>query len=268
MAAGVYAGDPRQLSAREAFPRLAVEGSILFAKRERRPLWSLRAGLGSLPEALAQKLGGRVRLGAPVTQLSPAWSVNGEPFEAALLAVPAAQAAALARPFSPRFAEVLAQLRSAPVTLVHLGFPQEELPRGFGLIDAEGALHATGTLLPSSMLPGRAPEGKALATAVCGGALHPDRAALPDAALVDGVLGDLRRLLGVRRDPDYVRVVRHAEAIPQYAPGHGERVRAARALLAEFPRIEVAGAAWDGVSVPDVARSGAAAAARLISRAA
>jgi len=51
---------------------------------------------------------------------------------------------------------------------------------------------------------------------------------------------------------------------PQYAPGHRQRVREARELVADLPRLELAGAAWDGVGVPDVARSGAEAAARLV----
>ena len=180
-----------------------------------------------------------------------------------LLAVPAAAAAELTKAFAPKFAEAARALRSAPVTVVHLGLRQDGIPRGFGMIDADGTLHGIGTLLPSSMLPGRAPEGRALVTAICGGARHPERAALPDRELVAGVVADLRVAWGIREDPEYVRVVRWENAIPQYAPGHRDRVREARALLSGFPGIELAGAAWDGVSVPDVARSGAAAAARL-----
>ena len=121
-----------------------------------------------------------------------------------------------------------------------------------------------GMLLPGSMLPGRAPEGRALVTAICGGARHPERAALDDRELVAGVVRDLRSTWGVSDAPDYVRIVRWPEAIPQYAPGHRDRVREARDLLVRCRRLELAGAAWDGVGVPDVARSGAAAAARLI----
>ncbi len=265
MAAGVYAGDPALLSARDAFPSLAESGSLLGALFRRRPgIWSLQRGLGSLPSALAASLGDRLRLGTPAMQLEPSWTVNGERFDAAVLALPAPAAAALARSFAPALAGSLQQFRAAPVALVHLGFAHGALPRGFGLIDADGALHALGTLLPSSMLSGRAPEGKVLATAVCGGALHPERAALPDTQLAEAVLGDLRRLLGLRRDPEYLRIVRHPAAIPQYAPGHRDRVQAARALSSSFPRLELAGASYDGVSVPDVANSGAAAAARLL----
>jgi len=46
-----------------------------------------------------------------------------------------------------------------------------------------------------------------------------------------------------------VRVVRHQEAIPQYAPGHRDRVREARESLSAFSRIELAGAAWATASL-------------------
>ena len=277
MSAGVYAGDPDALSARDAFPSLGAlgeKGSLIVNafRREKTPkaaktgIWTLRRGLGSLPEAVAGSLGARVRTGARVTKLSRAgngWDVEGERFDSVILAVPALAAAELTRGFAPKFAEAAHGLRCAPVTIVHLGLPQQALPRGFGMLDADGTLHGVGILLPGSMLPGRAPEGRTLVTAICGGARHPERAALPDRDLVAGLMGDLRSAWGVREQPEYVRVVRWERAIPQYEPGHRERVREARALLAGAGAIEVAGAAWDGVSVPDVSRSGAAAASRL-----
>ncbi len=240
-----------------------------MSKPPRTGLWSLRRGLGSLPAAATEKLGARVRLGSEVTRLAPSqggWKVDDGGFDAVVLAIPAAAAASLCKPFAPRFAEAVADLRAAAVTLLHLGFPQSEVPRGFGMIDADGALHGIGTLFPSSMLPGRAPEGKALVTAICGGARHPERARLPDAELVSFVRAELLSTLGIRSEPSYLRVVRHEAAIPQYAPGHRDRVQAARTALSSLPRIELAGAAFDGVGVPDVARSGAAAAQRILER--
>jgi oxygen-dependent protoporphyrinogen oxidase len=274
MSAGVYAGDPASLSARDAFPSLgalAEKGSLIVnalrrPKAARSGIWTLRSGLGTLPEGLARALGPRIHLGARVSRLEPAqgaWSVEGERFDGVILAVPAAAAAALTATFAPDFAELALQLRSAPITVVHLGVRRDGLPRGFGMIDADGTLHGVGTLFPSSMLPGRAPEGRVLVTAICGGARHPERAALSDGELVTALLRELRSLWGVRDEAEYVRVVRWSAAIPQYAPGHREQVRRARELLARFPRLELAGAAYDGVGVPDVARSGAQAAARL-----
>ncbi|TMB16344.1 MAG: hypothetical protein E6J65_20355 [Deltaproteobacteria bacterium] len=245
MSAGVYAGDPALLSARDAFPSLGAlaERGSLIVNAFRRPeaprsgIWTLRRGLGTLAGALVLALGGRVRLGARVGQLSPAqggWSVQGERFEGVVLAVPAAAAADLTHGFAPKFADAARRFQSAPVTVVHLGLRQGGLPRGFGMIDADG------------------------------GARHPERAALADGALVGALMADLRATWGVRDAPEYVRVVRWEAAIPQYAPGHRQRVREARELVADLPRLELAGAAWDGVGVPDVARSGSEAAARLV----
>jgi oxygen-dependent protoporphyrinogen oxidase len=263
LSSGVYAGDPARLSALTAFPTLA-KGSLLLRRGKRPPIWSLRDGLGSLPRALAAKLGDRLRAGTPVTRLEPAvkgWTVDGVAFDAVVLAVPASAAARLL----PRLAGQLALLKTAPVTLVHLGFPERELPRGFGLLDASDSLRFLGALLPSSMLPGRAPPGSALLTAICGGARHPELASLPDAELTAAVREDTRRALGARSEPHYQRIVRYSEGISQYEVGHAQRVQTLRELTRELPPLELAGAAYDGVSVPDVARSGAAAAIRLLS---
>ena len=273
LAAGVYAGDPALLSARDAFPSLgaiAARGSLLLGSRgapPRTPTWSLRGGLGSLADAAARILGGRIRLGARVASLrarAGGFLVGGESFDAAVVAVPAGAAAALLEETAPAFAQAMDGETSATVSVVHLGFPASDLPRGFGIIDADGSLNALGTLFPSSMLPGRAPEGFALATAIVGGATHPERAQPPDNELVGNVVSDLRRLLGVRSRPVYRRIVRWAEGIPQVAPGHRERIAAARAALAGFPRLAVAGAAYDGVSVPEVIASGARAGLQVI----
>ena len=274
MAAGVYAGDPTALSARDAFPRLgeaAAKGSLLaqafrHGNKPRTELWNLRRGLGSLPLALADGLGARLRLGVQVSRVAPGWQVDGERFDAVVLAVPAGATASLCRPFAPRFSDALATFHAAPVTVLHLGFPQAEVPRGFGMLDADGSLHTVGMLFPSSMLPHRAPDGQALVTALCGGARHPKRAALAEADLLAAVRADLRATLGIRCAPSYMRFVRWPEAIPQVEPGHRERVLGARALLADFPGIALAGAAWDGVGVPDVSASGVAAARSILSR--
>jgi oxygen-dependent protoporphyrinogen oxidase len=263
LSSGVYAGDPKRLSALSAFPTLS-KGSLLLRRGKRPPIWSLRDGLGSLPAALAAKLGERVRAGTPVTRLEPAakgWTVDGVAFDKVVLAVPASAAATLL----PRLAEKLSGLRTAPVTLLHLGFPEHELPRGFGLLDASDSLRFLGALLPSSMLPGRAPQGFALLTAICGGARHPELASLPDEALEEAVREDVKRALGAGSEPHYRRIVRYSEGISQYEVGHAQRVQSLRELARELPPLELAGAAYDGVSVPDVARSGAAAALRLLS---
>jgi protoporphyrinogen/coproporphyrinogen III oxidase len=119
---GVYAGDPRQLSARAAFARfwaaeqragsivrgmLAGGGTRRTGKRQRRELFSFRNGLQRWPQAIADFLGPeRLWLHAQAVELRPAvegWQViierNGQtmPLQVAqvILAVPAAVASQL-----------------------------------------------------------------------------------------------------------------------------------------------------------------------------
>src|SRR5439155_4626398 len=126
LAAGVYAGDPDRLSARDAFPSLTARRS-LFARRPRSRLWNLRRGLGSLPIAAAEKL--RVRLRAPVERLQPGWNVEGEKFDAVVLAIPASRAAWLTRGFSPPLAQALPTFVIQPPHIVPFGITHQRTPR-------------------------------------------------------------------------------------------------------------------------------------------
>ncbi len=60
------------------------------------------------------------------------------------------------------------------------------------------------------------------------------------------------------------RVVRWGGGLPQYAVGHLDLVARVRAGVARWPGLAVAGAAYDGVGVPAVARSGREAAALVV----
>ena len=96
---GIYAGDPRLLSVRACFPRLAAfeeqHGSVLkgFARaaKQRRAdarargetppkpgkLWSLAGGLGSLIDTLQGRLGARLRTGVNVRRIARADAAAG-----------------------------------------------------------------------------------------------------------------------------------------------------------------------------------------------
>ena len=85
-----------------------------------------------------------------------------------------------------------------------------------------------------------------------------------DTELVRLVLGQLTALAGIRSAPIAHRVTRWGGALPQYAPGHLERVRRIRADVGRVPGLAVCGAAFDGVGVPACIRSGYAAAAQVV----
>jgi oxygen-dependent protoporphyrinogen oxidase len=87
-----------------------------------------------------------------------------------------------------------------------------------------------------------------------------------DADLVAAARVDLAALTGVDAAPVDTRVSRWGGALPQYAPGHVDRVRRVREAVDAVPGLAVAGAAYEGVGIPACLRSGYAAATHLSSQ--
>jgi len=84
---------------------------------------------------------------------------------------------------------------------------------------------------------------------------------LDDADLTAAVLDDLDRQIGLDGQPSEVRITRWWRALPQYAPGHVERIDAVLARLAGgAPGIHLAGAAYKGLGIPACIAQGQAAA--------
>jgi oxygen-dependent protoporphyrinogen oxidase len=84
-----------------------------------------------------------------------------------------------------------------------------------------------------------------------GGARTPEFARLADDQLIDRVRSDLQDILGLRADPDFVRIFRHERAIPQYVVGHANRLEAINERVAQFPGLVLTGNAFKGVSLND-----------------
>jgi protoporphyrinogen/coproporphyrinogen III oxidase len=78
-----------------------------------------------------------------------------------------------------------------------------------------------------------------------------------DVELAGVLAAELSEATGIRARPLATSVVRWGGGLPQYAPGHLDRVAGVRAALPRY--LAVAGAAWDGVGIPACLRSGRAA---------
>ncbi len=295
LASGVYAGDPRALSARDAFPRLTsllehsssfFVGALRRSVSRRGPkgdgdrpasLWIPARGMGALAQALAEELGSAVRVGTRVERLDLGGPSGGYRIElggrsvqvdGVICALPPREAALLLSPLAAG-AQELSLIRSSPMAVIHLGYRAEDLarkPSGFGVLDGDGSLVVAGVLFPSSLFAGRAPEGHVLFTCLLGGLLHPGLLDLDDAGLAALCRADLRKLFGVTAQPVFERVARWNEAVPQPELGHRERLARVRAALAALPALELAGAAYDGVAVEQVLQGGERAAERLLGR--
>ncbi len=285
---GVYAGDPAQLSAAEAFPKLyeleTVYGSLFkgviqqaIAKKRRREkltqriLFSFKHGMQTLPDRMAEKCGTRIKLNQAVCAINAkpdgSWLINSEPFTDVLLTLPAHSQSRIDAPFDLTF---LDNIQYPAVTSLSLGFDRRQIAHaldGFGFLAPACEKRFTlGVLFPSSVFEQRAPEGKVLLTAFIGGARHPERALLPQMELVDQVLSDFKDLLGLHGTPCFHHLTVWPASIPQYGIGYEKYKNALTAIEKRHSGIYFAGNYRDGISIAQALKSGRDAAERIASR--
>ena len=279
---GIFAGDGMRLSAAASFPRLKRweqnNGSLFLgalAERLRgkgnpkspvRGLLAFQKGLETLPRTLAAGLGSRLRTKTPVIKLirfGNSWTVRtmDEELPAArvVIATPAGEAARLVDSFAPAAARALAAIPYPPLAVLHLSWPAAAFartPDGFGQLTVPHAgRRILGALYTSSLFPDRAPEGQVLMTIFVGGARDPEAPSLSDSELTSIAVRDVNATLGVRKDPQIVRVTRYLTALPQYDMGHEARMKTLAEAEQGWPGLVFLGNYRGGVSVGDVVKN-------------
>jgi len=292
---GIYAGDPDRLSARHAMPMLfhaeRRHGSVLLGglreSRARagvvrhRGITSFREGLATLPNQMAEALGGRVRLRTRVTTVQrhgDGWQVGVEDAEcrpaqvecdAVCYAGPAHALHGIDLPWEIRQAlQPIERIEHPPVATLALGFPRHAVTHpldGFGMLcPAVEGRTILGAIFSSSLFPGRAPEGQVLITCFLGGQRMPEIGRMSTDSVLPLVLADLRALLGVRGAPTLVQHQVWSQAIPQYALGHERVVGAALRIESEHPGLYLGGQWRGGVSLGDCLAQGQQLATRIV----
>lgn len=284
LAQGVYAGDPRALSAASAFPQLVEleqrHGGLLRGLRSQRaraqaqgrgdatPLWTLRSGMQSLPEAVLARTPVEKHLGTSARALLRAdksWRVELERgdalhADAVVLATEPGHAAALVTASVPELARELEAITCPPVAVVGLGYgaqAQGRVPRGFGaLIGRDQGLRSLGCLFEGHMFAGRNPADGLLVRVLLGGALDPGIGRLGEAEIARIAREEMARLLGLSEPPRSEQVRLWPRAIPQYELGHAERCARIAQIVERSFGLELAGTACGGVSFPRAAATG------------
>jgi oxygen-dependent protoporphyrinogen oxidase len=285
---GVYAGRAELLSLQATVPGLAhqlvTRGSLIeaaraaavAAPRSSGPVFgTVRGGLGKLAESVAAASKAQIRTGETVREVhrtengfrlvcGPVPYPTALDAEALVVAVPAAPAARMLRTVAPNASAELSTVDYASIAIVTLAYPSSvELPAGSGmLVPAVEGRTVKGLTFCGQKWPHLA-GGPVLVRASVG--RYRDTAVLQrdDAELAALAAADVRALTGVEAAPIEHRVTRWGGALPQYAPGHPERVRRALDAVAAVPGLAVAGAAYAGVGVPACIRTGYDAAARI-----
>jgi protoporphyrinogen/coproporphyrinogen III oxidase len=291
---GVYAGRADQLSLRMTVPALAAaaESAHTLSEAVRATLAARRAapgapvfatvegGISRLVDALVARLPD-VRLGQTVRGLYPTdrgWRLvvgaTADPStvdaDAVVLAVPGTPARRL---LSDVEGVPVVPLEYASVGLVGLALPLEVPPdaaelSGFLVPATEGFVVKAVTFFDRKWAHWRRDDGLALVRASLGRAGEAGVLQRDDADLIAVVRSELADLLGLDALPPHTdaAVYRWGGGLPQYPPGHAQRVAALRAGLARHPTLAIAGAAYDGVGIPACIRSGTAAADAILDR--
>lgn len=212
-------------------------------------------------------------------------------FDAVLVATPASTTARLLHPVDPRIRELLPRQSSSAI-VVALGFVADQalqmrIPPGFGFLipnheaeaghgenvrgkrTRESAGDATKeALLACTFLnqkfPHTAPGGAILLRAFFGGPLAPKLLGNDDSALIRLARAELERYLGKLPAHSVAVARRWPNSLPLYEVGHAARMSELDSRMAKLPDIGLIGNAYRGVGLPDLIRSGRAAAREIV----
>lgn len=287
---GIYAGDIGELSIRSTFPQLVdllerrgslIRGFLAMTKGRSgeapSPFVSLESGMGRLIEALAAGLpAGSARTGRKVERIEPdgdRLSVVLDANEridarAVVLATPAHVAASVIP--DEAAARELREIPYLSTATVFFALDQSQVEHSLdatGFVARKGEARIIASTWVSSKWQHRAPDGRVLVRAFLGGArAKVDVKRASDDDLVSIAREELERVMGPLGPASFTRVFRYIDANPQPIVGHAARVDRARTRLKDLPGLYLAGAAYDGVGIPDCIRQARTAVDGLVSR--
>ncbi len=253
--AGVYAGNPEELSVKSAFPKLyaleekyggLIVGSIKSMKERKKRaekskqsarMFSFFNGMQVLPKAIAESLGEKVIKSAEVNSIVKensgykiSYSNNGTAKEIEcdilLSAIPAYSAADLFRPMDENLAKHFEQIYYPPVLVLLLSYDKTVIKQpldGFGfLIPAKEKKSFLGAIWSSVLFPNRSEEGRAAFTIFVGGARNPEIGNIDKEILFKKVKSEFEGIMGIIGEPVFTSYRYWAKSIPQYNIGYIE----------------------------------------------
>ncbi|PIR20759.1 MAG: protoporphyrinogen oxidase [Deltaproteobacteria bacterium CG11_big_fil_rev_8_21_14_0_20_47_16] len=279
MVTGIIAGNPHELSAAAAFPKLvnmerhykSIFGAMRARKKNSKTsphgLLGFKNGMGTLCHALNKQLDPDIWHNVQIEKITQRqdrqWELrlthkDGHFIQTTptlLIATPAYVTATLLSSISPDCVTPLSAIPYAPITVVHLGYSKKEinnLPNGFGfLVPRSERIRLLGTIWSSQIFSNRAPDGYTLLTAMYGGASDPDIMEMSDNDLVKQIQSDLEQTLSISTRPSFINIRRIIRGIPQYTIGHLNRIDHLDTLLKMRPGLFLTGNYLTGYSVSE-----------------
>ncbi len=288
MASGVFAGNADTMSLKAAFPRihqleqqygglLKAMLRLIYQHRQAKKrgevvaspagpggvLTSFQNGIETLSQRLQQQFtASEISLHSEVKQVvytGSQWEIHTESgMEIADIVISALPAYALAKIIAATdqtLAQLSARINYAPLAVVCLGYDLAQVAHdcnGFGYLMARGeTIPVLGTLWDSQIFAKRAPDGKILFRTMLGGAARRDLIDLDDQELQRLVEKNLATTMQVSGKPEFVKIYRHIEAIPEYNIGHPQLVDEIMQTAAKYPGLFIGGNAFNGVGIND-----------------
>ncbi|MDW0110788.1 protoporphyrinogen oxidase [Sporosarcina aquimarina] len=296
---GVYAGDIDNMSMESTFPQFVdVEEkhrSLILGMKKTRPkpeqlpnkghaakkegaFHTFKNGLETIVEALEAQLSDvkfikGVRLDAIETEGNRTFVTLNEgsviEADAVVLTTGHAVARHLFEPYG--ILQELGEVKTSSVATIALAFPesavvQNEQGTGF-LVSRSGDYSITACTWVNRKWPTTTPDGKVLLRAFVGRIGEEAIVDLPDDEIEQIVLSDLGKIFEINGKPEFSIVTRWKDDRPQYRVGHKQLIaKAKEELRVRFPNVELAGASYEGVGLPDCIDQGQAAADRVMQR--
>ena len=190
-------------------------------------------------------------------------------FDGLVISLPAARTAELLKVTCPALSLMVGSIQYASSAVAVMIVDKADLKRridGFGLIvPRKEGRRVLAISYSSNKYAGRAPENQLLLRLFLGGAMDPDLVDESDARLHEMADEELRAILGwTGRKPRWQSIVRWKNAMPQYFVGHIQRVAEMDRALSALPGLQLCGAAYRGVGIPQCIRDGRRAAKSLV----
>jgi len=256
--AGVFAGDPSNLSIKSAFPKLyrleelyggLIKGLIKGARERKQrseqskqsaKMFSFKTGMQALPNAIAEKIGDKIKYSCDVQKVvkdrnryKVLYNHDNEAFEIStdivLCATPAYKAASIFVDHDRELFKHLYEIYYPPVKVLYLGFKKKKVGRildGFGFLIPETENKTfLGAIWSSAIFPKRASDDMAAFTLFIGGARSPELLNRENEKLVHMVIEEFKNIMNIQDEPIFVREKTWSKAIPQYTLGYIEHER-------------------------------------------